>query len=248
MMFADRLLDAGRQLARRLHHLASGDVVVLGLPRSGVIVAAEVARVLRAPLDVIVVRKLPTPNQPELGLGAIGEDGISVLNEQVIRTALPGGTRPRRRPRHLAVPVGSSQALVWLSKVADEVVCVNTDEYLLSIGSWYRDFPQVTDEQVTDLLQQAGDPWTDRQVSILAGTVDLPGRLTTPDHASGIVVFAHGSGSSRHSPRNQYNATLLNRAGLGTLLFDLLTPDEEGTRRNVFDIDLLADRLHTAVA
>jgi putative phosphoribosyl transferase len=57
------------------------------------------------------------------------------------------------------------------------------------------------------------------------------------------VVFAHGSGSSRHSPRNRHVATVLNRAGLGTLLFDLLTTDEEHDRANVFDIDLLAVRL-----
>jgi putative phosphoribosyl transferase len=57
------------------------------------------------------------------------------------------------------------------------------------------------------------------------------------------VVFAHGSGSSRHSPRNRYVAAVLNQAGLGTLLFDLLTPYEEHDRANVFDIDLLARRL-----
>jgi putative phosphoribosyl transferase len=64
-----------------------------------------------------------------------------------------------------------------------------------------------------------------------------------PDNAAGIVVFAHGSGSSRHSPRNRYVARVLNEAGLGTLLFDLLTPEEELDRANVFDIGLLARRL-----
>jgi thioredoxin len=64
-----------------------------------------------------------------------------------------------------------------------------------------------------------------------------------PEAAKGIVIFVHGSGSSRHSPRNQFVATVLNRAGLGTLLFDLLTPDEEHDRANVFDIGLLAARL-----
>jgi putative phosphoribosyl transferase len=64
-----------------------------------------------------------------------------------------------------------------------------------------------------------------------------------PDGATAIVVFAHGSGSSRHSPRNRYVASVLNAAGLGTLLFDLLTPAEEHDRANVFDIPLLAQRL-----
>ena len=64
-----------------------------------------------------------------------------------------------------------------------------------------------------------------------------------PENAPGIVVFAHGSGSSRHSPRNRYVARILTDAGLGTLLFDLLTPEEELDRSNVFDIGLLASRL-----
>jgi putative phosphoribosyl transferase len=69
------------------------------------------------------------------------------------------------------------------------------------------------------------------------------GHLTLPDGARSIVVFAHGSGSSRHSPRNRFVASVLNGAGLGTLLFDLLTPAEEHNRANVFDIPLLARRL-----
>ena len=76
-----------------------------------------------------------------------------------------------------------------------------------------------------------------------AGEVRLAGHLTVPEDAPGIVVFAHGSGSSRHSPRNRYVAGVLNEAGLGTLLFDLLTPEEELDRANVFDIGLLARRL-----
>ncbi|XVU22425.1 dienelactone hydrolase family protein [Actinoplanes sp. CA-054009] len=72
-----------------------------------------------------------------------------------------------------------------------------------------------------------------------AGT-ELAGDLTLPDEAYGMVLFAHGSGSSRHSPRNRAVAAHLNRHGLGTLLTDLLTPDEEHRR---FDIGLLADRL-----
>jgi putative phosphoribosyl transferase len=71
----------------------------------------------------------------------------------------------------------------------------------------------------------------------------VSGDLIVPDAAQGVVVFAHGSGSGRHSPRNRYVAGVLNEAGLGTLLFDLLTPEEEADRANVFDIGLLADRL-----
>src|SRR6266851_5046042 len=77
--------DAGRHLARSLEWLRGSDVVVLGLPRGGVPVAFEVAKALGAPLDVIVVRKLGVPYQPELAMGAIGEGGIKVRNDEVIR-------------------------------------------------------------------------------------------------------------------------------------------------------------------
>ena len=83
-MFADRA-DAGRSLARELAFLRGSDVVVLGLPRGGVPVAFEVARELDAPLDVIVVRKLGVPFQPELAMGAIGEGGIRIINHEVVR-------------------------------------------------------------------------------------------------------------------------------------------------------------------
>lgn len=82
-MFTDRQ-DAGTRLAARLLHLADEAPLVLGLPRGGVPVAAEVADALDAPLDVIIVRKLGLPNQPELAMGAIGESGVRVLNPEVI--------------------------------------------------------------------------------------------------------------------------------------------------------------------
>ncbi len=84
-------------------------------------------------------------------------------------------------------------------------------------------------------------------VTIPVGDVRLHGDLVVPSRASGVVVFAHGSGSSRHSPRNRQVASALQSAGLGTLLFDLLTEQEEEidnrTRRLRFDIDLLAERM-----
>ncbi len=114
-LFDDRV-DAGRQLAQRLDSFSGPDVVVLGLPRGGVPVAFEVATALQAPLDVLVVRKLGVPFQPELAFGAVGEDGVRVLNDSVScarpeldgddmddgrkraadRTATPRGTLPPR--------------------------------------------------------------------------------------------------------------------------------------------------------
>src|SRR5436309_14315859 len=85
------------------------------------------------------------------------------------------------------------------------------------------------------------------ELQISAGRAVLSGNLTIPENAMRLVLFAHGSGSSRHSPRNQFVARVLNRAGLGTLLLDLLTPEEEAldiyTREHRFNIGLLAERL-----
>src|SRR6267142_839812 len=85
------------------------------------------------------------------------------------------------------------------------------------------------------------------EVQIPARRAVLSGNLTIPEKAMALVLFAHGSGSSRHSPRNQFVASTINRAGLGTLLFDLLTPEEEArdiyTSEHRFNIGLLAERL-----
>jgi putative phosphoribosyl transferase len=80
-------------------------------------------------------------------------------------------------------------------------------------------------------------------VQVPAGALRLQGDLALPGTPLGVVLFAHGSGSSRLSPRNRYVAERLNRAGLATLLLDLLTPAEETDRANVFDVPLLAARL-----
>ena len=135
------------------------------------------------------------------------------------------------------------------------MVCAEVPEPFLAIGQWYLDFAQTPDAEVVDLLRRAdkgqgaddGAP-TERDVIVLAGTVPLPGRLTIPARVRGVVVFAHGTGSGRNSPRNMFVAGTLHVAGLGSLLFDLLTPDEEADRANVFDIGLLAGRLSAATS
>jgi putative phosphoribosyl transferase len=85
-LFADRV-DAGRTLAEHLCHLRDKRVVVLGLPRGGVPIAFEVATAIGAPLDVLVIRKLGVPSQPELGMGAIGEGGVRIINDEVVLLA-----------------------------------------------------------------------------------------------------------------------------------------------------------------
>lgn len=100
-------------------------------------------------------------------------------------------------------------------------------------------------------LQLAGEPPAgqpdvlarNEEIEVDVADARLSGHLTVPREGAPIVVFVHGSGSSRHSPRNRYVAAELNAAGLGTLLFDLLTPGEEADRANVFDVPLLASRL-----
>lgn len=300
MTFRNRA-DAGRELASRLQHLAGEDAVVLGLPRGGVPVAAEVARALGAPLDVILVRKVGLPFQPELAMGAIGEDGVTVVNEHVVqlarvtpdqrraveererreldrradlyrrgraRTELAGrtaivvddgiatGSTARAacavarahgaRRVVLAAPVAPFEANTSMRDVADELVFVETPVHMDAVGRWYDDFSPTSDQEVVRLLGGGGErdaPVTSMEVVLPGPAPGLPGELRVPAGASGLVLFAHGSGSGRHSPRNQIVASVLNSAGLATLLFDLLSPAEEQDRRNVFDVDLIGSRL-----
>ena len=142
----------------------------------------------------------------------------------------------------VAVPVGAREAVRIVGDEADEIVCVATPYDLLSVGLWYRDFSQVSDDEVIDLLAQAAT----RMVTLSAGGAELDAELTVPAHARGLVLFAHGSGSGRRSPRNQAVAAALNERGFATLLFDLLTAREARRRELAFDSPLLAERLVAA--
>jgi putative phosphoribosyl transferase len=261
-------------------------------------------------MDVIVVRKLGVPYQPELAMGAIGEDGVRIVNDRVVamtgvteaeidtvetrerdelarrvarfrgarervpltgRTALivddgiaTGSTvraackvaRAHGATRVIvATPVAPPETVAALHSDADQVIVLSSPEQFFAIGEFYADFTQTSDDEVVRLLAapppqhpapapSADDPaGRDDEVEVDAGIARVGGHLTVPGGARAIVVFAHGSGSSRHSPRNRFVASVLNRAGLGTLLFDLLTREEELDRANVFDIELLARRL-----
>ena len=158
----------------------------------------------------------------------------------------------------LAIPVAARSSLAELAGIADQVVCVETPEHFMAVGQWYDDFRQVSDSEVSDLLRRAAismkteranqsraapTAGRDADVEVPTGRFRLAGHLCVPGSMNGLVAFAHGSGSSRHSPRNQLVARALNEAGFGTLLIDLLTPGEELDRSQVFDIELLANRL-----
>ncbi len=147
----------------------------------------------------------------------------------------------------VAVPVGAPETLARLRDEADAVICLEPLEELGAVGLWYADFHPVSDEEVIALLEEAASHDVQAvPVSIPVDGIVLPGDLAIPDQALGAVIFAHGSGSSRASPRNRQVARSLNRARLATLLFDLLTEEESYDRRNVFDIPLLASRLVAA--
>ena len=306
VVFADRA-DAGNRLAP----LVVGDVgrdghrgiVVAGLVRGGLPVAAPIARALGAPLDVLCVGKIGVPSQRELAMGAVGEGDVVVSNAHVRQAAgiddatfaaaaarvaedvraqlaqyrdvapavpLEGRTvvvvddgvatgstalaalrvvRAKGARRVLlAVPVAPSVELRELGEEADEVICLESPAAMAAVGQFYADFSQVTDDDVRRLLRSVSSSAQPADVHIEAGGALLDGILTVPRAARGLVVFAHGSGSSRHSPRNQAVAGRLNEARLGTLLFDLLTPGEADHRQNVFDVPLLGRRLAQAHA
>lgn len=208
MLFKDRK-DAGIQLAERLSHFRGREnIIVLALPRGGVVVGAEVARALACPLDIIIIRKLGFPGQPELAIGAVPETGSVVLNENIIalggvsegyikkeisreqeeiarRKALYRGGRDipqtsgktviitddgvatgatlkaaisalkEEKPARLvaALPVSSEEAESAISPMVDDWVCLHTPEEFLSIGSYYKDFTQVNDEEVVEILR-----------------------------------------------------------------------------------------------
>ncbi|MEX2539919.1 MAG: phosphoribosyltransferase family protein [Actinomycetota bacterium] len=202
--------EAGRDLAEALRPLGLERPVVLGVPRGGVLVALPVAQELDGDLDVIVVRKVGAPRNPELGLGAVGAWGEPALDDRLVRTlevspeflereieaqraearrrlsayradAPPpevvgrdvvviddgiatGGTviaaanlLRGRGPRRLVlgVPVAPAEGLARVAAAYDQVVCPHTPEPYYAVGQWYRDFHQVTDDEVRKLLGQS---------------------------------------------------------------------------------------------
>ncbi|MGD1038916.1 MAG: phosphoribosyltransferase family protein [Roseiarcus sp.] len=208
MPFLDRA-DAGRKLARALASYKDRNPVVLALPRGGVPVAAEIAAALEAPLDIVLVRKVGAPDQPELAMGAVvdGDEPIAVRNDEVIRAA--GVSEPqfeaacsrelaeierrrlrflgnrrraeiagrtaivtddgvatgataraalqairKRGPRELvlAVPVAARETIAALRNEVDALVCLETPRRFGAVGSFYADFRQVRDEEVSAIL------------------------------------------------------------------------------------------------
>jgi putative phosphoribosyl transferase len=207
-MFKDRK-DAGIQLAERLkEYVGHENLIVLALPRGGVIPAVAIARLLNVPLDVLIVRKIGHPLQPELAAGAMSETGAIVYNEDVVsglgvtkeylrgeavrqrdeiarRQQLYRGGKKMMSLRDktvilvddgvatgatmkaavatlkreqiekviVAVPVAPPDTAVELGRLADGFICLETPEYFTAVGSYYRDFEQVTDAEVMEILK-----------------------------------------------------------------------------------------------
>jgi putative phosphoribosyl transferase len=209
--FSDRR-DAGRQLAEQLGPLASSRPVVVALPRGGVPVGREVADRLGAPLEILAVRKLGAPHNPEYGIGAVAEGGTTAIDPEAVevlglrngqleriveaeqaelarRVALyRGESEPldlagrtvivvddgvatgltdvaalravrRRQPRRLvlAIPVCPAEAIERLRPEADEITCLRAPRRMSGVSQFYRDFSQVSDEEVLDDLRPRAD-------------------------------------------------------------------------------------------
>lgn len=310
--FRDRI-DAARQLAAALEKFRGSKPVILAIPRGAVPMGRIIADALQGELDVVLVRKIGAPGNPEFAIGAVDEQGRLMLGpyaqqvgadaefiedevqrqlhlirrrRQTYRPGKPAvalggrtvivvddglatgstmiaalqavrGQNPARLV--CAVPVAARDSLAHVAEFADEVVCLATPQPFHAVGLYYRDFTGVTDDEVIELLATTPAPSTHvaagphpstalhAAVRVPAGQVSLEGDLDMPAGARGLVIFAHGSGSSRHSSRNQWVAGELRKHGFGTLLFDLLTIEEDQDRAMRFDVSMLARRLGAAI-
>lgn len=289
--FIDRA-EAGRRLAHRLEFLQSEDLVVLGLPRGGVPVAYEVAIALDAPLDVLVVRKLGLPHNPEVAMGAIGEGGTRVLDAEIMQLArvdkddldqvermekdeLASRVLRFRQGRNrldlegktaliiddglatgstarvacvvarqlgaeriiVAAPVASPEAAEKILEVADLFVCLSTPTPFRAVGAHYIDFGQTEDSEVVMLLDAASrlagsgrnkelPPDRNEEINLAVDSVVLSAELRLPFAVGNIVVLARGVAGETSYSASLYAAAVMNGAGIGTILIDLVTATE----------------------
>jgi putative phosphoribosyl transferase len=194
---------------------------------------------------------LPAPDVTEKILILV-DDGLATGATMVAAVTALRAQRPARVV--VAVPVAAPETCDALRAMVDEIVCAATPEPFRAVGLWYEDFSETSDEEVQDLLARGArelPSGTEREVQVVTGGIALEGALAVPSGAQGVVLFAHGSGSSRHSSRNRFVAEQLREGGMATLLMDLLSAEEEAidarTRELRFDIELLAERLVGAI-
>lgn len=294
--------QAGGNLAAALNANGHARAVVLALPRGGVPVAQPVARSLEAPLELILVRKIGAPNNPEFGIGAVAEGEVEVLDQdsvdafglgqhqveeaiskareelKVSQEHYRGGQPPpdlagctaiivddgiatgntaaaaidSARARGaakviVATPVASPGAVSYLSGKADQLLVLESPQDFRAVGQWYQNFTPVSEEEVIGTISELHQEPEQHPVAVSQGDEEaLKADLKIVQGAQGLVIFAHGAGSGRHSRRNQHVAHTLNQRGFSTLLLDLLTEREAQDHRKVFDVELLAGRLNQA--
>lgn len=297
--------DAGQQLADALASLRGQHPLVLAIPRGGVPIGRIVADRLAGELDIVLVRKIGAPDNPEYAIGAIDETGAILRSDDsdffdvdesylkheaaeqlaairarrkmysldhaaidpagrtvvVVDDGLATGATMRaallavraRKPSRLvcAIPVASPRGLVSVADVVDDLVYLSAPEHFRAVGQFYESFPAVEDSEVVSLLRQSTSRSPASEVSedirISADGLLLDGNLQVPEKACGLVIFAHGSGSSRNSPRNRQVAQTMHKNGLATLLFDLLGEDEARDVSARFDVPRLTTRLDAAM-
>ncbi len=297
--------DAGQQLADALASLRGQHPLILAIPRGGVPIGRIVADRLDGELDIVLVRKIGAPDNPEYAIGAIDETGAILRSDDavffdvdesylkreaaeqlaairarrkiysldhaaidpagrivvVVDDGLATGATMRaallavraRKPSRLvcAIPVASPRGLVSVADVVDDLVYLSAPEHFRAVGQFYESFPAVEDSEVVRLLRRptSGSPASavSEDIRISADGLLLDGNLQVPEKACGLVIFAHGSGSSRSSPRNRQVAQTMHKNGLATLLFDLLGEDEARDVSARFDIPRLATRLDAAM-
>ena len=322
-LYADRAA-AGRAVAAALGGRRLGrDVVVLGLPRGGAVVAGEVATALGAPLDIVVARKLGVPGMPEVALGAIVEGRYRIIDDPVrwylgvprrvvariverertelarrVRLYRGGASIPAlrdrtvilvddglasgatlraaalavrdRRPARViaAVPVASPAHCDDVRESVDELIALATPDPFGTVSAWYDEFAPVSDAEVLRVLSRTADAAAaavrqpidsvpEREIAIPLGlghsseADSVVGDLGLPNvPPSGLVILAHGGGSSRKSYRNRYLAGRLRDAGWATLRLDLLLAreqvDDDRDACARFDIRRIAGRLLAA--
>ncbi|HEX4925518.1 MAG TPA: phosphoribosyltransferase family protein [Bdellovibrionales bacterium] len=262
-VFTVRKLGAPGQEELALGAIAPGGVRVLN-PE-----IVDALAISRPEIDVIAQREQRELERRERvyrgGRAAPRIDGKTVIlvddglaTGATMRAAVLAVRQLRAREIIVAVPVGARSSLEAMLNVADKVVCPEIPPNFFGVGQWYFDFTPTTDDEVQDLLKGAAvrDEMQDglsisgdgHFVTIPVGEDSVEAELMKPAGAMGLVIFAHGSGSSRFSPRNISVARDLNRAGFATLLLDLLTKreaayDEASGGELRFSIGFLSERL-----
>ena len=309
VLFASRE-DAADQLANQLAERLSGRVVggdnesrllVLGIPRAGIVMGRRIADRLNADLEPVLVHRFATARHPEVDLGIVTEDGevylsrgshhLGFTEREVEEAALDAierlqqtrkiyfgdreatdptgrtvivvddgmaGNAPviaairflrsrNARSIFIATPIATERSMKAIEQEGAEAIVLSRPEIVETVGRFYRNFGQVTDQQVMKSL--AGQTETsvrlpgERDVEIEIGRVLMQGVLAMPQNAEGLVICAHGTGEGRFEWRNQAAARLFLANGLGVLLIDLLDDEEAQDARNFLDAPLLGHRL-----